>query len=155
MKIPKYILEIDENKIPLLVAEEYQCFENLHIKTTKDAVEVAEKGFRLSRKAEEHLVMIATVSGCVTALFSVTHGTYNFAQFSPREIFIRLLLSGAGEFILLHNHPGASIDISREDELACRRMKDAANLIGMKLLDFIIVSSDGTNYCSFADENLL
>ena len=72
---------------------------------------------------------------------------------------IRLILSVALKtvstgIIISHNHPSGNLRPSKQDELLTRKIKDAADLLDLKLLDHIIISGEGT-YFSFADEGLL
>jgi DNA repair protein RadC len=55
--------------------------------------------------------------------------------------------------VLCHNHPSGSLKPSRADELLTRKIKEAAQLLDMNVIDHIIVSEEG--YYSFADEGIL
>lgn len=143
MQIPKYILEINENKSPVLVSEQFVELDSGKITEAVMAVEIGEKFYNLSKMGEEHIIILGLLSGNLMSTFRLSHGTYNMAYTSPRELFIRLLLSGCGEFILLHNHPSGSIEASKEDMFTCNRVNMAAEIMGIKMLDFIIVASGG------------
>lgn len=71
----------------------------------------------------------------------VSIGTLTATIVSPREILRTGLLCGAFGFIIYHNHPsGGEIIPSKEDISITKRIKDAGNLIGIRLLDHIIVT---------------
>jgi DNA repair protein RadC len=55
--------------------------------------------------------------------------------------------------ILCHNHPSGNLQPSREDDLLTSRMKEAAKLMNMQLLDHIIISDK--HYYSYADQGRL
>lgn len=71
---------------------------------------------------------------------------------------IRLILHAAIErlasaLILAHNHPSGNLTPSEPDLKITKKIKDAANLLDVSLLDHLIVSDQG--YLSMADENLM
>ena len=71
----------------------------------------------------------------------------------PRIIIKKALTYNAISIILCHNHPSGSLKPSKADETLTKKIKDAALLFDIKVLDHIIVSSEG--YFSFADEGLI
>ena len=71
----------------------------------------------------------------------------------PRIILRKALSHDAVNLILCHNHPSGSIKPSRADRELTAKIKEAALLFDMTVLDHIIVSEDG--HYSFADEGIL
>ncbi len=71
----------------------------------------------------------------------------------PRVIVKKALTYNAVFIILCHNHPSGSLKPSKADETLTNKIKDAAMFFDIKVLDHIIVSTEG--YFSFADEGLL
>jgi DNA repair protein RadC len=71
----------------------------------------------------------------------------------PRIILRKALEEDAVNIILCHNHPSGSLKPSRADEELKKKIKEAALLLDIAVIDHIIVSEDG--YYSFADEGLL
>jgi len=71
----------------------------------------------------------------------------------PRIILKKALEHNAVNIVLCHNHPSGSLKPSRADEALTRKIKEAALLLDMTVVDHIIVSEDG--YYSFADEGIL
>lgn len=72
----------------------------------------------------------------------ISKGTVNASLISPRELFIEALQKNAVSIILIHNHPSGDPTPSREDLLITKRIKDAGDLIGIKLLDHIIIGNN-------------
>lgn len=68
----------------------------------------------------------------------------------PRVILKKALAEDATSIIVCHNHPSGNLNPSKADELITIKLKEAGNLIDIKVLDHIIVSEHG--YYSFADE---
>ncbi len=71
----------------------------------------------------------------------------------PRIILKKALEEEAVNLILCHNHPSGNQRPSKVDEQLTTRIRDAARLMDITVLDHIIVSDGG--YYSFADEGLL
>jgi DNA repair protein RadC len=71
----------------------------------------------------------------------------------PRIILRRALEEDAVGLILCHNHPSGNLRPSRADEELTQKIREAASFFDIRLLDHLIVSSEG--YFSFADEGLL
>jgi DNA repair protein RadC len=71
----------------------------------------------------------------------------------PRIILKTALEEGATSIILCHNHPSGNLKPSIADEQLTQKLKQAAALMDIKVLDHIIVSSEG--YFSFADAGIL
>lgn len=70
-----------------------------------------------------------------------------------RIILKNALLYSAARLIVGHNHPSGNLKPSREDIAMTTKLKEAATLMDIKLLDHIIVGNNG--YCSMADEGLI
>lgn len=68
----------------------------------------------------------------------------------PRIILKKALEAEATAIVLTHNHPSGNLQPSRADEEITLKIKRAAELLDITVLDHIIVSEDG--YYSFADE---
>lgn len=66
-------------------------------------------------------------------------GTVNQSIVNPREIFMEALRNDAVNIVLLHNHPSGDITPSRADLLITRKIREAGDLLGIRLLDHIII----------------
>ena len=71
----------------------------------------------------------------------------------PRIILKKALEQNAVSIIVCHNHPSGNLLPSRADEQLTQRLKEAAQLLDIHMLDHVIVSEQG--YYSFADEGLI
>ena len=88
----------------------------------------------------------------IVCLEIVSVGTLNQALVVPREVFKTALLSNAAALILVHNHPTLDPTPSNEDIEITRRLKEAGQLLGIKVLDHIII---GDHYYSFVENGHL
>jgi len=71
----------------------------------------------------------------------VSLGTLNASLVHPREIFKPAIEVSAASIILAHNHPSGDPDPSREDLLLTKRIVQAAELLGIDLLDHVIIGA--------------
>jgi len=76
-------------------------------------------------------------------------GTVDAAAVYPKEIMCAALRHRASAIIVSHNHPSGILEASRADDTITKKIGAAANAIGLRLLDHIIVSVAGTY--SYAD----
>jgi len=83
----------------------------------------------------------------------VSVGSLNQAIVHPREVFKAAILSNAAAIIVAHNHPSGDTSPSREDREITRRLKEAGDMIGIRVLDHIILGESG--YLSFTEQGLL
>ncbi|MDT8444359.1 MAG: JAB domain-containing protein [Desulfuromonadales bacterium] len=80
-------------------------------------------------------------------------GSLNASIVHPREVYKAALLSSAAAVIFIHNHPSGDTAPSREDIEITKRLKDAGELLGIRVLDHLIVGEAG--YYSFANDGIL
>ena len=108
----------------------------------------------LASQEQEHLVtLLLNPKNAVTGYYVVTIGLVNQAQCAGREAFRHAIIANATGIILAHNHPSQHCEPSHDDVRLTSLMKDAGNLVDIKLLDHVIVSE--TSYFSFREKNML
>ncbi|HET9226865.1 MAG TPA: DNA repair protein RadC [Thermoanaerobaculia bacterium] len=73
----------------------------------------------------------------------VFRGTLDRAVAEPREILKEALLRGAAGVIIFHTHPSGDPSPSPEDLFFTRWMREAGELVGVRLLDHFILGSAG------------
>ncbi len=95
----------------------------------------------LTDNSREHFVALY-LDGAhqVTSYSIVSIGTANASMVHPREVFQRAILAGAVSIIIAHNHPSGILTPSDEDHNVTQRLKVAAEILGIKLLDHLIIS---------------
>ena len=98
------------------------------------------------------LVMMDSKSKIIKDMM-ISKGTVNASILAPREIFIHALEYEAVNIILLHNHPSGDPSPSKEDLQTTQRVKDAGNLIGIKLMDHIIIGDN--RYVSLKEQGII
>ena len=73
---------------------------------------------------------------------TISTGTINSSVASSREIFVTALKHGAVNIILLHNHPSGDPVPSSDDIFVTLKIKDAGDIVGIKLIDHIIIGDN-------------
>lgn len=72
----------------------------------------------------------------------IFEGTVGMAPMEPREILREALKADAVSFVLLHNHPSGDPTPSSADISATNRIKEAAECVGIKLRDHLIIGDN-------------
>jgi DNA repair protein RadC len=74
---------------------------------------------------------------------TISIGTLNSSLVHPREVFEPAVRLSADSVIVAHNHPSGELEPSDEDKDVTKRLKEAASLLGIDLIDHIILSKKG------------
>lgn len=102
---------------------------------------------------EEFKVIFLNRANRVTGVYDASSGGITGTVADPRLILAAAIKSLSVSIVLSHNHPSGNLKPSRADEELTLKIKEAANYHDIKVLDHIIISSEG--YYSFADEGLI
>ncbi|NVN89182.1 MAG: DNA repair protein RadC [Desulfuromonadales bacterium] len=108
--------------------------------------------FRDSRK-EYFLVLLLDGKNRIIRRVQVSEGSLNQSIVHPREVFSPAVKESAAAMILVHNHPTGDPAPSQEDIAITRRLKEAGEIMGIRVLDHIIIG-DG-EYLSFVERGLM
>lgn len=154
MRVNCYLTEMNNDKIPTLVMEKGFIYRTEALKHPDEIAAFMNDVFHLDKRTEEFVYMISFDTKMkINGVFEISHGVVNASLCSPREVYIRALLTGAAYVVLVHNHPSGEPTPSKDDLYLCERMKKAGEIIGVSLCDFIIIG-DG-NFVSFLGKGLL
>lgn len=121
-----------------LVRERETCYRRRTITTSQQAYTVVRE-FIADRDREVVVVLCLDTKRRPVCLHEAHVGTLDRCVLSPREILRVALLSGAASIIVAHNHPSGDPTPSSEDILATRRLREAAKVLDITLLDHLIV----------------
>ena len=80
---------------------------------------------------------------------TVSVGSLTASIVSPREVFKPAIVGSAAALLLAHNHTSGDPAPSAEDIELTKRLRDAGELLGIRVLDHVILG-DGKHY-SFVD----
>ncbi len=68
------------------------------------------------------------------------------------EVFGEAVLQRATAILVAHNHPSGNLESSMEDKDVTRRLKQAGDILGIKVLDHLIFGEEG--YLSMLEGNV-
>lgn len=98
---------------------------------------------------EEFWAILLNRAGRVIETVMVSKGGTAATTVDVKIILRAAIQSLASAIVLCHNHPSGTCKPSREDELSTQRVKEAAILMNISVVDHIIVCDN--SYYSFAD----
>lgn len=104
-------------------------------------------------KHEVFAVIFLNAANKIKHFEIISEGGISATIADPRLIIKKALLEDAVRIVLCHNHPSGNLRPSQYDLELTQKIKQAAAYLDIKLLDHIIVSSEG--HYSFADNGLI
>ena len=102
---------------------------------------------------EEFWVMLLNRGNKIIDTFMVSRGGVSGTLIDVRLIMKSAIEKLASTIILCHNHPSGTLQASDADLDITRKIKDAAKLMDISVLDHLIIGRN--SYLSLADEGLL
>lgn len=105
--------------------------------------------FGVAADRESFFVVLLNCKHRVIGVEEVARGSLTATIVSPREVFKAAVICSAAAIIVLHNHPSGDPAPSPEDFEITRRLREGAELLGMKMLDHVIIGHG--RYVSVAD----
>lgn len=127
-----------QQKMPFVVSSPVSCEEYLRTVWDKNTIELR----------EEFLVICLNASHEVLGWVRLATGSLDSVNVDPRLVFGVALQTASAAIIVAHNHPSDSTNPSTLDRWVTRRLRDAGDILGVKLLDHVILTRNG--YFSFA-----
>ena len=89
----------------------------------------------------------------VIARETVSVGIIDASLIHPREVFRTAVHVNAHAIVITHNHPSGDKTPSSNDKEVTELLTKAGEILGIKILDHLIVTTNG--YTSFAENGLL
>ena len=83
----------------------------------------------------------------------ISVGSLSQSLVHPREVFMPAVRESAAAVAFVHNHPSGDPNPSPEDRVITDRLKEAGELLGIKVIDHLIIGGD--IYVSFAEQGML
>jgi DNA repair protein RadC len=103
---------------------------------------------------ESFKVLLLNNANKVKGIYNVSKGGITGTMVDIRILFAVVLKSLSVGIILAHNHPSGGLKPSSADKALTKKIRNAAKLLDITVLDHIIVNPKG-DYFSFADQGLL
>ncbi|MBZ0224307.1 MAG: DNA repair protein RadC [Dokdonella sp.] len=92
---------------------------------------------------EFHAVWLDTRHRILAVEF-LARGTIDGASVHPREVVKSALRQNASAVVFAHNHPSGSPEPSAADRAITTRLRDALDLVGVRVLDHVVVAAEGS-----------
>ena len=103
---------------------------------------------------ETFKVLLLNNANKVKGTYQASSGGITGTVVDLRLLFAVVLKTVSTAIILAHNHPSGTMKPSRADQALTEKIKNAADLFDIKVLDHLIILPTG-DYFSFADNGLL
>ena len=103
---------------------------------------VAQLDFIKDKKQEYFVLLTLDGARRLIRLHTISIGTLTASLVHPREIFAPAIEDRAASIIIAHNHPSGSLEVSAEDRQVTRLIKDAGEIMGIKLDDHIVLAGE-------------
>jgi DNA repair protein RadC len=131
-------------------------YEAKKIQCSEDALEVLLPFYNHDTIAcqEEFLLLLLNKSNMPLGLIPISKGGVSCTVVDVKLVMSIALKFLASSIILSHNHPSGSLEPSEDDKKLTRKIKEACEVMDIKLLDHIIVTPDH-RHRSFADKGEL
>ena len=121
-----------------MVKESSFLYQTRQILSPKDAYEMIKEQLEgLDR--EQFIIACLNTKNEPTNITVVSVGSLNKAIVHPREVFKTAILSNAASIMAFHNHPSGETTPSQQDIQLTKRLYEAGELLGIKLLDHLII----------------
>ena len=142
-------------EVELVYRSKVKASERPQITSSYDAYEILKNIWEDGKLElmEQFKVLFLNRANKVLCVYNISSGGITGTVADPRLIFAAALKVNTCALVLAHNHPSGALKPSRADEELTAKIKGAGSFLDIKVLDHIILSSEG--YYSFADEGLL
>ena len=104
------------------------------------------------------VIMLDTKMRAIGAPVEVSRGTLDECMMPTRDIMRAALMANASAVILAHNHPSGDPRPSAEDVNVTKKIMEAGDIIGVRVLDHIIIGTKteiNPGYISIRTEGLV
>lgn len=129
-----------------------QCRAKVDIDSPQTVAAFFMEELRYKKKELVKALLLDTKKNIITDVL-ISEGSLNASIVHPREVFLEAIRRSANNLVLVHNHPSGDPEPSNEDIKITLRLKEAGEILGIKLLDHIIIG-DGS-YRSFKEMNYI
>lgn len=103
-------------------------------------------------KRERFIVLLLDNKNRLIRDVQISEGSLTASIVHPREVFVPVVRESAAAVLFVHNHPSGDPEPSREDLDITNRLRQAGELMGVRVLDHIIIGSN--RYVSLADRGV-
>jgi len=106
-------------------------------------------------KKEFFNIIFLDIKNKIIDTIELSKGSINSSIVDPKEIIKEATIRNSSSIVLVHNHPSGDTEPSQDDINITNKVKDACQIVGIRVLDHIIIGKDKNNYISFVTKGLL
>lgn len=143
------------SEVELIYRSKIKASQRPQIKSSKDSYQVLLSCWDSGKIEyfEQFKILFLNQSFKVLGLYEMSSGGITGTVIDIRLIFSAALKANATNIMIAHNHPSGSLKPSEADKFYTKKIKEAGELLDIKLLDHLIITSE--SYYSFEDEGAL
>tara|TARA_Y100001933_G_scaffold232760_1_gene251567 strand:- start:1051 stop:1500 length:450 start_codon:yes stop_codon:yes gene_type:complete len=144
------------NEIKISYVDGIKSKDWIQISTSAQAAEVIFEHWdkRTMQLQETFKIVLLNNSNKVKGICQISQGGISGTLVDMRILFATVLKSLSVGIILAHNHPSGKLEPSKADISLTKKIKKAASVFDIRLLDHLIFAPDG-DYYSFADNEII
>ncbi len=149
-------MEHKVNEIQISYREKLSTLKSLSVTNSNEVAELLFQNWdnKTIGLHETFKIVLLNQSNKVKGIYPLSHGGITGTLVDVRILFAIILKTLSVGIILAHNHPSGQLKASYQDKQLTQKIKQAAQLFDVKVLDHIILAPDG-RYYSFADNALI
>ena len=132
-------------EIGIRVATANERKQRIKINSPEDAAKLFQKRMQFLNH-EEMVVMLLNAKHEVIGSRLISRGALTSAIVDPREVFSYAISKHACFVIVGHNHPSGCLTAGIKDKEVTRTIRQAGELLGIRLDDHLIISSEGFSH---------
>ena len=130
------------------------CFDSFAYSGAGKIVDFLNKELRMgSLPQETFVVLFLNVQNRMEGYCLVSQGLVDQAPVHAREVFRLAVMTNCSRVIFAHNHPSGLLKASLSDKVITAELVNAAELLGITVLDHIIVTAK--DYLSLKDSGII
>ena len=123
-------------------------------RTSQDVEQIARSIYGTLDADKEHFLLLAMNNKNRANGFKViSTGSLTASLVHPREVWRAALHLCAAAVVFVHNHPSGDPAPSQEDIELTRRLKETADVLGIRVLDHVVLGNE--RFFSFSDRGML
>ena len=123
-------------------------------RSSQDVEQVARNIYGTLDADKEHFLLLAMNNkNRVNGFKVISTGSLTASLVHPREVWRAALHLCAAAVVFVHNHPSGDPAPSQEDIELTRRLKETADVLGIRVLDHVVLGNE--RFFSFSDRGML
>lgn len=152
MKIKEFLVVRDKEQHPKLKEKNIVEWKSDFL-DYNNIVNFLNTNFYMNILNEEYVYVLSfNLKMELLGVFQLSHGNFEESKICMRELGIFLLLTGAEKFVVAHNHPNGTCEISAADFEVTNKMRELSDLLGINIMQHFIIGADSYDFSIEVEE---